>query len=245
MPRARAAALRALEIDETLAEAHCSLGLLAHSYDWDTRRCREEMERSLSLNPGYALARSKYGTTYLISVGRMHEAVDQVAQAVDLDPLSPQINGDLALAYLFAGRDSEAVEQAHKALDLDPSYVRAYAGLALAYEAQSRWREGIEAVKQGLKVAPQLPWLVGSLGWLHGCAGDANRAREYARQLKDLSERTYVSPMWFGMIHLGLNEKDRFFEAMNAACDDKAPFLRYLNRASIFQRFASDDVAAK
>ncbi len=241
MSGARAAALQALEIDETLAEAHCSLGLIAYSYDWDTRRCREELERSLSLNPGYALAHSKYGTTYLSVVGRMREAVDQVGQAVDLDPLSPQINCDLAYVYLLADRHSEAVEQAQKTLALDPSYVRGYAGLALAYEAQSRWREGIEAAEQGLKVAPHSPLLVGSLGWLHGSAGDRNRATECEQQLKNLSKKTYVSPMWFALIHTGLSEKDRFFEAMNAACDDRAPWLRLLNRVSSFQRFASDD----
>ena len=241
MPRARAAALKALAIDETLAEAHCSLGLIAYSYDWDTRRCREEMERSLSLNPGYALARSKYGTTYLAVVGRTREALDQVGRAIDLDPLSPQINGDLVYCYLLAERYSEAVEQARKTLALDPSYVRAYVGLSIAYQVQSRWREGIEAAEQGLKVAPRSPWLVGTLGWLHGAAGDAYKARECEQQLKDLSERTYVSPMWLALIYTGLNEKDRFFEAMNAACDDRAPWLRLLKRVSFFRHFASDD----
>jgi serine/threonine-protein kinase len=240
MPRARAAALQALKIDETLAEAHCSLGLIAYSYDWDTPRCKEELERSLSLNPGYALARSKYGITYLTVTGRTREALEQVTQAVDLDPLSPQINGDLAFCHLMADRYSKAVDQVQKTLALDPSNLRAHAGLALAYQAQSRWQEGIDAAEQGLKVAPQSPWLVGILSWLHGCAGDRNSANEYRQQLNALSKTTYVSPMWFAFIHAGLDERDQFFEAMNAACDDRAPWLRHLKRVPHFRGLRSD-----
>ena len=240
MPRARAAALRALEIDETLAEAHCSLGLIAHSYDWDTRRCREELERSLYLNPGYALARSKYGITYLTLVGRIGEGIDHVRQAVDLDPLSPHINADLALIYLLADRNSEGEEQARRTLALEPSYTRAHVGLALAFEQQSKWREGIETIEMGLKLAPQSPWLVGALGRLHAGAGDRNAARECERQLKTLSSGTYVSPLWFAFIYWALDERDQFFDAMNAACDDRAPWLRFMKRGPSARDFASD-----
>ncbi len=240
MPNAYAAAQRAVYIDDTLSEAHCSLGLLAHSYDWDTRRCRDELERSLSLNPGYALARSKYGTTYLTVLERLSDAEVNVKQAVDLDPLSPQINTDLAYIYLFANKIAEAEDQARKALKLDPSYVRAHMALLMSYLVQSRWSEGVEAAEQGLRVSPQSPWVMGSLGWLYGCAGEASRARECEQRLNAFARSRYVSPMWFALIHLGLNEKDRFFEAMNAACDDRAPWLRYIKAGFMFRRFADD-----
>jgi len=171
----------------------------------------------------------------------MREAVEEVAKAVDLDPLSPQINADLAFAYLMAGRYSEGVDQCHRALELDPSYVRAYLGLALGYGSLSRWHDGIEMVEQGLRVAPQSPWFLGLLGWLVGCAGDVDRAKECGKQLKAMSERTYVSPMWFSFLHTGLDDRDGFFKAMNAACDDRAPWIRYMNRGSFFWRFASDE----
>ena len=240
MPRARASALQAIALDESLAEAHCSLGLIAHSFDWDTQRCKLELERSLDLNPGYALARSKYGTTYLCVSGRFEAMTESVRQAVDLDPLSPQINSDLAYVFIFSGDPSAGAEQARRSLELDPHYVRAHVALIASCQVESRWREGIEAGENALEAVPRSPWVVAALGWIYGCAGEARKARELAARLSDIAAGRYVSPMWFALIHIGLNERDDFFQAMNAACDDRAPWLRYIENGPMFSRFAND-----
>ena len=159
MPRARAAAAQAIALDESLAEPHCSLGLIAHSYDWDNATLQGGARNvSLDLNPGYALARSKYGTTYLCISGRMQEAVTSIRQAVELDPLSPQINADLAFAYVFVPDCAAATKQAQTVLESDPQYVRAQIALMAACQAEARWKEGIDVGERaGWQTAPRSP----------------------------------------------------------------------------------------
>lgn len=142
MPQAKAAAMKALEIDDQLAEAHASLAEILHNYYWDFPAEERELKRALELNPNYATAHQWYGE-YLTSMGRHDEAIAEMHHAVELDPLSVIINRTLGDAYYFARRYDEAIDQYHKTIEIDPNFALAHALLADAYVAKGRYTEAV------------------------------------------------------------------------------------------------------
>ena len=142
MPRARKAALKALELDETLAEAHLNLGYVLEWHVWDWAGAEREFRRALELNPGLALARAGYGS-HLMVTGRFKEAVEEMRRAVELDPLYPHLRTLLAEALWSAGRFDEAIEECRRALELDPKFVRAYRVMSVVYWTKGKPTEAI------------------------------------------------------------------------------------------------------
>ncbi|HJU54765.1 MAG TPA: tetratricopeptide repeat protein, partial [Pyrinomonadaceae bacterium] len=207
--QAKAGARRALELDETLGEAHASLGLYAMNNDWDWAGAEKEFKRAIELNPNYATAHQWYGE-FLAYMGRFDEAIAEIERAHDLDPLSLIISTDVAKVYYIARRHDEAITQYKRTLDVDPDFAEAHALLALAYSTNGQHEE---AVAELLKVKglennpPYLSWLV----YVYGRAGRMDEAQRVLKRVKDLSQQTYVSPLWMAVAHTGLGEKDQAF----------------------------------
>jgi tetratricopeptide (TPR) repeat protein len=190
-PKAREAALKALQIDDTLAEAHTSLAIVKANDDCDWSGGEREFQRAIALNPDYAMAHMWYGFT-LASMGRFDEAIDEAKRALELDPLSLNINWFLGLVYLFARQYDQAIEQYRKALELDPNFFVLHAFLGVAYVHKSMYKEGIAEFEKAVAISPSNMSLA-LLGYGYAAAGRRVEARKVLDQLNELSKAKVCS----------------------------------------------------
>ncbi len=146
MSKAKAAALRALEIDDTLAEAHAAMGRVRLHYDWDWREAEREFKRAIELDPNYAKAHSWYGE-FSAAMGRLDEAVAQSRRALDLDPFSLMVKARVGWIYYLARHYEAAIEQERRTLEMDPNWTSAHYFLGLACEQEGRYSEAMEELQ--------------------------------------------------------------------------------------------------
>jgi len=197
MPKAEAAARKALALDDTLAEAHASLAGVLYRYDWDWEGAEKEFRLSLELEPNYAEGHRAYAV-YLMTVRRHEEALAEAQRARQLSPLSLQINTELGLALVRLGRYDQAIEQLQKTLEIDPKFFRVYQTLAFAYEGKGDWPRAAEALvsRPGRGQGRSNPWL----GYVYGVTGRRREALEILARLETLSHERYVSPQGFAIM---------------------------------------------
>jgi serine/threonine-protein kinase len=220
-PRAKDAALKALEIDDTLAEAHTSLGYIKTVYDWDWSGAEREYQRSIDLNQRSAEAHHFYAIA-LRRMGRLEESIKELRRAVELDPFSGFINLDLGGSLYFARRYDAAIEQERKILELDPNFILAHYVLGMAYVQKSMYEEGIAEFQKVLEILPGDVRPLSGLGNAYAVAGRRAEAQKVLDQLNDLSKRKYV-PAWFrAIIYVGLEEKDKAFEWLEKSYEDRS-----------------------
>jgi TolB-like protein/DNA-binding winged helix-turn-helix (wHTH) protein len=219
MPKAEAAARKALALDDTLAEAHASLAGVLYRYDWDWEGAEREFRLSLELEPNYAEGHRAYAV-YLMTVRRHEEALAEAQRARELSPLSLAINTELGLALVRLGRYDEAIEQLQKTLEIDPKFGRVYQTLAFAYEGKGDWPRAMEALvsRPGSPQGRSNPWL----GYAYGVSGRRREALEIMARLETVSHERYVSPQGFAIIHLGLGNKEQAMAWLERAYDERA-----------------------
>jgi TolB-like protein/Tfp pilus assembly protein PilF len=211
---ARETAGKAVEIDSTLAEAHTSLGHVRATYDWDWEGAEREYELAISLNAGYATAHHWYAMTVLSPVGRLDECLVEIRRALELGPISPSINRDLAIILTHRREYDKALEQCRRTLSLDPNFGSAYWALGLAYEAACMLPEALAAFQTGADISGGVPRLKGALGRCHALAGNTSKALEILAALQSLADERYVSPFETALIYMGLGDFDKAFEAL-------------------------------
>jgi len=236
---AKAAAMKALQIDDSLAEAHVAVGNIKLLLDWDWASADKEFKRAIQLAPGLALAHNQYGM-YLAAMGRLDEAVAAVQRALELEPLSPIINSDLAWYLLYSGKYDRAAEQFKKTLEIDTSYVSAHWGLGITYRQLGMFKEAITELNKALELSGASPVISGHVGYTYASSGDAVAARKVLEELNQLSKRRYVSSVGVALIHTGLGDKDRAFEALQRAYDEHDFSLVFLKIAPWFQSLRTD-----
>jgi TolB-like protein/DNA-binding winged helix-turn-helix (wHTH) protein/Flp pilus assembly protein TadD len=219
MPKAEAAARKALALDDTLAEAHASLAGVLYRYDWDWEGAEREFRISLELEPSYAEGHRAYAI-YLMTVRRHEEALAEAQRARELSPLSLVINTELGLALVRLGRYDQAIEQLQKTLEIDPKFFRVYQTLAFAYEGKGDWPQAIEALegRPGGGQGRGNPWL----GYAYAVSGRPHEALEILARLEKASHERYVSPQGFAIIHLGLGNKEQAMAWLEKAYDARA-----------------------
>lgn len=225
--RAKSAALKALELDNTLAEAYTSLGYIASTYEWDFPSAEKNFKRALELNPNYATAHHWYGLTYLSYVGRHQEAILETQRAAELDPLSLIINASYGRAFFYAKQYDKAIAQFHKTVELDPSFVRAHLYLAWTYEANGMFKEAIAEYERA-RALDEGAVLTASLAHALAVSGRRNDAVKLLDELNDSSKRRYVSPYDLALIHIGLGDNDRAFEMLERAYQERSSALSWL-----------------
>jgi eukaryotic-like serine/threonine-protein kinase len=223
-PKARAAAMRALEIDDSLAEAHGSLGLVKLHYEWDWNGAERHFRRAIELNPNYATAHQWYGG-YWLAMGDFEKAIVELKRAQEIDPLSLIINADLGLPYHFARRYDLAIEQYRKVLEMDPNFYPARLYLGWAYEQKGEFQEAITEFERVSKLEDSP---TASLGHAYAMAAKRDEALKLLEVLKEYSKRHYVSPYGIAMIYTGLGELDQAFEWLRIACDERAGLIVWL-----------------
>jgi TolB-like protein/tetratricopeptide (TPR) repeat protein len=220
-PKAIAAAKKALELDDTLAEARTSLALAIWYYDFDFSQANREFQRAIELNPNYAIAHQQYGNNTLSAIGRFNDAIVEGKRAVELDPLSLVINADLGVDYYYARRYDEAIAQLRKLLEMDPGYYFAYVTLGQALEMKGA-RDAAIAEYQKARALNDDPSVLALLAHAYGLSGNKMEAEKILDQLKALSKARYVSAYSFALAYLGLGNKEEALRWLEQSYQDRA-----------------------
>jgi serine/threonine-protein kinase len=227
-PKAKAAAKRALELDETLAEAHTALAYVLLNYYWDFREANREFQRAIALNPNYATAHQWYGNGYLLAImERFDEAIAEGKRALELDPLSLIVNSDLGQDYYFARQYDQAIEQLLKNAEIDPSFYTAHANLGMAYQAKGSFQEALAEYRRARELSDD-PIVLARLGYALAASGQRTGALQTLDQLKEISKQRYVPAYGFAILYAGLGEKEQAFEWLERSYQDREPKLTRL-----------------
>jgi TolB-like protein/Flp pilus assembly protein TadD len=220
-PKAKAAAKKALALDDTLAEAHTTLGMAIWSYEFDFAEANKEFERAIELNPNYATGHQQYGNVTLAAVGRFDDAIAEGKRAVELDPLSLIINADLGMTYYFARRYDEAIAQHRKTLEMDPGFYFARLGLGEALAAKGTLDKAIVEYQKARELNDD-PFLLALLGNAYARSGNRTEALKILDQLKELSAQRYVNAYGFALVYLGLGDKEEALRWLEQSYQDRA-----------------------
>jgi tetratricopeptide (TPR) repeat protein len=240
LSRAKAAALRAIELDDTIAEPHASLGFIAETHEWDWATAEREYKRAVQLNPGDARVHHWYAG-YLMYVGRFEEGISEARRARDLDPLSLPVNNALAGRLLAAGRLPEALEQAQKTLQLDPHFAPAHQTLGWAYLHNGNHIEAIQEFQKALQLSGTDDTdLMLDLGFAYATAGDQEEARKILAKLRTYHESGLVPSGSVGILYGALGELDEAFAWLEKAFEERDPQLTYLKAGRRFEPLRHD-----
>ena len=221
LPLAKAAAQKALELDDTLAEAHSSLALVLICYDFDLAGSMKEFERAIQLNPNYATAHQWFGNQTLLLSGDFDRAITEGKRAVELDPLSLIINADLGIDYLVARRYNEAIEQFHKTIEIDPRFYYAHWTLGEALEMKGQLPEALKEYKKAAELDNDTAML-GFIAKINAKMGRRDEALKILAQLQQLASQRYVSDYTFALVHLALGENEEAIAWLERAYEHRA-----------------------
>ena len=240
IPRARAAALKALEIDDTLAAAHASLAPLKWIYDWDFGGGETEFKRAIELDPNYSTAHHWYALC-LSNIGRHEEAIPEIKRAAELDPLSPMISTDVGLVLSYARKYDEAIAQFHETLEMTPDFFEAHHLLGQTLIFKGMFAEALSEYQKLADTGVSILGIEGEIGYAYAKAGKTDEALEILRELKEqvksdegllMAERAFV--------YTGLGNKDEAFKLLNKLADRHDNWLRLLNTYPLLDDLHSD-----
>jgi TolB-like protein/Tfp pilus assembly protein PilF len=220
-PKAKAAAKKALELDDASAEAHTSLAQVYCYYDLDYPQAIREFQRAIELNPNYATAHQWYGSSGLAALGQFDDAVAEVKRAIALDPLSLVINTDLGNTYYRARRYDDAVDRMRKTLEMDPGFYYAHWNLGSALAAKGALKPAIEEYEKARALNDD-PSMLGLLANAYAKSGNKAEALKIRDQLESISKQRYVSGYSFALAYLGLGNKEEAVRWLEKAYDDRA-----------------------
>jgi eukaryotic-like serine/threonine-protein kinase len=241
MPLAKAAAMKALQLDDTLVEAHTSLARVVYAYDWDWPAAENEFKRAIELNSRYAPAHQWYGG-YLSATGRFREADAEKKTAQELEPLSLIINFEVGLASYFSRNYDQAIDQFQKTLELDANFPPPHTFLAAAYEQKGMFEEAIAAFQRAITVTKgaDKTLAMASLGHVYAVSGKKTEARKTLAELQRLSEHSYVPATDVALVYAGLGEKDKAFAWLDKAYEEHSFSLSNLKVEPRFDPLRSD-----
>jgi len=223
-PKAKAYVMKALELDDTLAQAHDSLGMVRFYLDWDWSGTEEAFKRAIALNPSFAGAHQGY-SKYLTSMGRHDESIAETKRARELDPLSINVNVTAGEAFYFARQYDQAIEQFQRTLELDPNSFVVRGLLGFAYERNGMVEEALEEFQKATALAGDHPNFKWWGGVFYASIGRRSEAQKLLDELKQLSNQRYVPPTWIAGIHGALDEKDQAFEWLERAYQERDGWL--------------------
>jgi serine/threonine protein kinase/tetratricopeptide (TPR) repeat protein len=228
-PQAKAAELKALELDDALAEAHASLGFIKAWYDWDWSGADREFQQAFLLDPRYAYAHAVRGVM-LSNLGLFDLGLPEYKRALELDPLSVFVNRVWGIALYASQQYDQAIEQSRKTLEMDPNSLFSYRYLGLAYLQKSLFKEGMAEFEKLLAASPGNAYALSDLGCGYALQGQRAEAQKVLEQLNELAKHNYVPPMCSARIHAGLGDMDEAFEWLEKSYYDRSigvfPFVK-------------------
>ncbi len=239
MPRAKAAARKALEIDETIAEARTSLARVKWQFDWDWAGAEREFKIALEMNPDCATAYEWY-SLFLVAAGRAEEAIAQSKRGQEADPLSLAIHTNAGWVLYLARQYDEAIAQLRKALEMDENFVQAHRQLGPCYLQKGMTAEAIAEVEKAYQLSGGEPHDAALLGYAYAVTGRRADAQALLERLQVQSRQQYVSYYYIAEIFTGLGDADQAFKWLNKACDQREGLLLYLKVYPIFDGLRSD-----
>jgi TolB-like protein/Tfp pilus assembly protein PilF len=239
MPKAKAAAVKGLEIDEDLAEAHVSLGYVSFTYDGDWPAAGKHFEQALTLNPAYTSTHTFYAL-YLSSLGRSEEALEAAKRALDLDPASPAVSHSLAVQLYLARKFDRAIEQAHHTLEMDANFAISYAVLGEVYLAKGMYRESLPALEKYSTLSRRSAMSLAFLAYSYARLGERKEALRMIEELKAASKQSLVPALFVALVYAGLEDKDQAFTWLEKAYEERFNRLAYLQVEALWDPLRSD-----
>ena len=239
IPRALRAATRALEIDDTVAEAYTSIGYARFAYYWRPEEAETHFRRAIELNPEYATGHHLYGD-HLAAAGRFDEAIAALERALALEPLSLIINTDLAWVLYHARRWPQGADQLKRTIEMDPAFTAAHWVLGLIHHQSGEPSLAVEELEHARRLAPESAHVLGSLSAVLAAAGEKDRAAGVLEELRRLSEQKYVSPYHFAVASIGAGKKDDAIRALRNAVTDRAHWVAYFSVAPMLDPLRDD-----
>jgi serine/threonine-protein kinase len=227
MERAKGLARKSLALDDSLAEAHTSLGWVSFIYDWDWPAARESFARALECNPAYSVAR-QWHSWYLMAMGRVEESLAEGRRAVELDPASVSIRRSMGWLYYYARQPAAALEHLRRALAMNPTADETHRLLGLAYLQLGKHDEAAAALREAVAASDSPALATADLGVVAAARGRPTEARAVLDGLRAEAREHYVSPVAFAVLYLALGEFDSAFEALERAHRDRRGWLAYL-----------------
>jgi len=238
-PKAKALAKKAIEIDESSAEAHTILGLLILHYDWDLSAAEKEFQLALNINPNHANSHHQY-SMYLMATRQFVEAIAEAKIALDLDPLSLPINMNLGVVLHCARKYDKAIEQLKKTLEMDQNFIVTNAFLADSFYMNGMRNEALELVKKFASLARDRPYLLGYFGYEFASLGQKEEALKLLTRMNELSKAKYVFPTSKAQIYIGLDNIDQAFKYLEMAYLERDPHLIFINTWPIYDKLRAD-----
>lgn len=223
---AKDAGTRALQMDDALAAAHATLGLIDFYYDWNVSAADEEFLRALAENPHYAMAHSWYAES-LAAKGNYADAVEEAQRALQDDPLSLIVGSNAGWTFALAGQYEHSIETLKKAIEIDPNFPRTHFRLGEVYEQRGEYTTAIHEFEEAVRLSGGDPYYEGSLGHAYGASGDAAKARDVLRNLQARTEQ-YVPPYAIGLVYASLGEKDEAFHWLQKAVEERSTSMVFL-----------------
>jgi DNA-binding winged helix-turn-helix (wHTH) protein/Flp pilus assembly protein TadD len=238
MPKAKMALMKALLIDDGLAEAHSLMGLITVFYEWNWPAGKIEFERAIELAPECALVHKRYGWALGLK-GQFDGAVAEMERAVILAPSSSDLRVGLGIVLHLARLYDRAIIEAQQALDMNPEFYAAHALLGMAYTQQQRLAEAILELQQAASLA-DIPWTLGYLGYAYGVSGERQQAVDLLSELTERSKEAYVPPYNFALICAGVGDKEQALPWVQRTCEDRNELLGFVRVSPEFDELRSD-----
>ncbi|UCG92674.1 MAG: tetratricopeptide repeat protein [candidate division WOR-3 bacterium] len=237
--KAKESAIKALELNDTLAEAHTSLAYAMTTHEWDWSGAEREFKRSFGLNPTYATAHQWYAE-YLLYLGRLDEAIAEVERALECDPLSLVINSLMGWLLYAERRYDQAIEQFKKTLELDPNFYVANLVIGMTYVQKEMFEEAKKSFQKAKVLSGGATMADALLGHAFALVGKKKEARKVLDELKREAKRMYIPPLDIAVVYVGLNEKDLAFEWLEKAFEERSIWMIILRVDPIFDNVRSD-----
>ncbi len=238
-PQGKAAIMKALMIDETLADAHTALADFKLNYDWDWPGAEKEFKRAIELDPNQWRAHVGYGT-YLQSLGRFDEAVAERELGRRLDPTSPTAIANVGYPLYYARRFDEALGHYRKAIELDPGFSWGHLWIGQVYVQQGKYVDAIAEIKKAIALSDGNVRDVATLGHAYGVAGQRSEALKIIAELQERAGQKYVSPYFIALVYVGLGDKDQAFAHLDKAYQERHPYLVLVKVEPVFDVLHSD-----
>jgi len=237
-PKAKESATKALELDDTLADAHYAMAATNYYYDWNLSRAENEIRRTLELNPNYANAYNLRGSVQLAR-GQTTEAVSQIKRGLELDPFSLLLNNKLSTAYYYARDYERSAEQIKKTMNLEPQAAFLHSDLAMNYAQMGKFEDALAESQKAIILQNDDPVALSTLGMIYGLWGKKTEADWILNTLNQLAKKRYVQPFFIASIYSALGDKDRTFLWLEKARTERA-YIIFVSIDPLFDKVRSD-----